>query len=110
MKESYVEGVASHDDPKSCACPLEGAGEALTGARAGWAIEPRNHMVWGADAVHLGGRQHAPGRRREPLGDLTRSKNPSMCGISMRENREVPSPPAVDSAAGRVGKSKDVRR
>lgn len=71
MKESYVEGVASHDDPKSCVGPREGAGEALTGARAGWVMEPRNHMVWGADAVHSGGRQYALGRKREPLGSFT---------------------------------------
>ena len=42
MKEPYVEGVATHDGPESCAGTREGAGEALTGARAGWVIEPRN--------------------------------------------------------------------
>jgi RNA-directed DNA polymerase len=42
MKELYVEGLASHDGPESCAGVREGAGEALTGVRAGGAIEPRN--------------------------------------------------------------------
>ncbi len=34
MKESYVEGLASHDGPESCAGIREDAGEALTGVRA----------------------------------------------------------------------------
>jgi hypothetical protein len=51
MKELYVEGLATHDDPESCVGPREGAGEALTGAHAGRAIEPRKHQVLGADAV-----------------------------------------------------------
>jgi hypothetical protein len=36
MKEPYIEGVAIHDDPESCAAVRKGVGEALTGARAGW--------------------------------------------------------------------------
>ncbi len=32
MKESYVEGLATHDDPESCVSTRKGAGEALTGA------------------------------------------------------------------------------
>jgi len=35
MIEPYIEGIAVHDDPESCACAREGAGEALTGVRAG---------------------------------------------------------------------------
>ena len=42
MRELYIEGVAIHDDPESCVGVREGGGEALTGVRAGWAIEPRN--------------------------------------------------------------------
>ena len=51
MRELYVEGVAIHDDPESCAVVREGGGEALTGVRAGRAIEPRNQEFRGADAV-----------------------------------------------------------
>ena len=43
MKESYVEGVANHDDPESCAAVGNCRDEVLTGVRAGWAMEPRNH-------------------------------------------------------------------
>ena len=42
MRELYIEGLATHDDPESCVGACEGVGEALTGARAGRAIEPRN--------------------------------------------------------------------
>ena len=42
MEGLYVEGVATHGGPESCAVVCEGGGEALTGARAGRAIEPRN--------------------------------------------------------------------
>jgi hypothetical protein len=41
MKELYSEGVAIHVGPESCVGVREGAGEALTGVRMGWAIEPR---------------------------------------------------------------------
>jgi len=42
MEELYVEGLATHGDPESCVDDPRGHGEALTGARAGRAIEPRN--------------------------------------------------------------------
>ena len=44
MKEPYIEGVATHDGPESCAGFREGVGEALTGVCIGWDIEPRNPM------------------------------------------------------------------
>jgi hypothetical protein len=42
MEELYVEGLATHDDPEPCVDDPRGRGEALVGARAGRAIEPRN--------------------------------------------------------------------
>src|SRR5271170_3978732 len=38
MKEPHIEGVATHDDPESCADDREVGGEALTGAHAGWVL------------------------------------------------------------------------
>lgn len=35
MKEPDIEGLATHDDPESCAVAREGLGEALTGACTG---------------------------------------------------------------------------
>lgn len=107
MKELYVEGIANHDDPESCACSREGTGEALTGAHAGRAIEPRKHQIPGADAVTVRGRQHGSEQEREHGPDPARSKNSSMCGISMRENREIRWSPAA-GGAGRDGKAEAV--
>jgi hypothetical protein len=45
MEELYVEGLATHGDPESCVDVPRGRGEALTGARAGRAIEPRNEAI-----------------------------------------------------------------
>jgi hypothetical protein len=92
MKELYVEGVATHDDPESCAGVRKGAGEALTGAHVGWAIEPRNGNP-GCRRCRRGGRQHLWRRFRESSESPAGSENPSMRGISMRENREVPCSP-----------------
>ena len=52
MRTPDIEGIATRDGPESCAGTREGAGEALTGVRAGWAIEPRNQRVRGADSVN----------------------------------------------------------
>jgi hypothetical protein len=43
MEELYAEGVAIHGGPESCVDVPQGRGEALTGVRAGRAMEPRNH-------------------------------------------------------------------
>jgi hypothetical protein len=95
MKTLYVEGLAIHDGPESCAVFREGDGEALTGVRAGPAIEPRNQGFRGADAVKRGGRQHRRSRYREWPADLARSRNRCMHGVSRRENREIPRSPAL---------------
>jgi hypothetical protein len=42
MKESYVEGVATHDDPEPCIVAREGAGEAWDRGTCGLGMEPRN--------------------------------------------------------------------
>src|SRR5215211_1230336 len=105
MRELCIEGLAIHGGPESCGGVREDAAEALTGVRAGWAIEPRNDNDRGADVVAKGGRQHCGRQYREPIADPAGSKNPCMHGISMRENREVPwSPARGDGRAGRAGK------
>ena len=42
MEELYVEGLATRGGPEPCVDVPRGRGEALVGARAGQAIEPRN--------------------------------------------------------------------
>ena len=93
MEELYVEGLATHDGPESCVDVPRGRGEALTGARAGQAIEPRNSAS-GCPRCRNGGRQHRWRRYREsPMGPAW-SENQGMYGTSKRENREIPRSPA----------------
>jgi hypothetical protein len=105
MKTLYIEGLAAHDGPESCVDVRKDGGEALTGVRAGWAIEPRNQGVRGADAVKISGRQHRQRRNRELLGDPARSENLCMYGVSMHENREIPCSP-VRLIAGRAAQAR----
>ena len=109
MRESNIEGIASHGGPEPCVVVREGGDEGSVGVRAGRAIEPRNLLVRGADAVLQRGRQHRWRRFREPLADSAGSKNLCMYGISGRENREIPRSLACrDGGAGRAGKAQAV--
>ncbi|MGH9625402.1 MAG: group II intron reverse transcriptase/maturase [Bryobacteraceae bacterium] len=107
MKEPHIEGLANHDDPESCLGTRKGTGEALTGAHAGRVLSRENRSNQGADAVVLSGRPHADARESERTRDPARSKASDMRGNSMRENREIPRPPAADGPAGRAGKVED---
>jgi len=80
--------------PSRASSVCEGGGEASVGVRAGRAIEPRNLLVWGADAVLQCGRQHRRRRFREPSADPAGSKTLCMRGVSRCENREVRRSPA----------------
>jgi hypothetical protein len=110
MKEPYIEGVATHDDPESCAGVREDVGEAFDRGTGGLGIEPRNQPVQGADAVKSGGRQNETGRHREPRHGPARSETPRTSGIFLHGNREIQSSPAAEGAAGRIGKAGAVRR
>ena len=110
MKESYVEGLATHSGPESCVTVREGSGEALTGVRAGRVLSRESSCLRGADAVGGCGRPYPAHRYREMRRDPARSETPCTYGNTSRENREIPCPPAADGAAGRVGKSKDAPR
>lgn len=110
MKESYVEGLAAHSGPESCVVAREGKGEASTGVRTGRVFSRERTFLRGADAVRRSGRPHPSHRYREMRRSPARSETPGMYGNTLRENREIPCPPAADGMAGRVGKSKDTRR
>ena len=106
MRESYGEGRATHTGPESCAAVRE----ALTGVRAGRVFSRERNVLRDADAVEEGGRPHRGRRCRETPASPARSETLSMPGHTSRENRESPWSPVADGAAGRIGKSKDVRR
>ncbi|NVB39966.1 group II intron reverse transcriptase/maturase [Pseudenhygromyxa sp. WMMC2535] len=105
MKESNTEGVATHGDPEPCVDDREVSGEALTGARAGRVLSREIRSTRGADAVKQSGRPHAQRRQREELGDPARSETPRTHGTSLRENREISTPPERDGGSGRTGKA-----
>jgi hypothetical protein len=95
MREPYVEGVATHDDPEPCTGVREDAGEACDRGTCGPGIEPRNSTFQGADAVNPGGRQHVAHRYREMLDGPARSETPCTYGTSLHENREISGLPSV---------------
>ncbi len=105
MKESHIEGVATHDDPESCATAREGEGEALTGVRTGAVLSREiRHSGTPTPLTEAEGNT-SPGRYREPEGGPARSETRSTCRTFQHENREVPASLATDGVAGRVGKA-----
>ena len=97
MKESYVEGLASHGGPESCADDREIAGEALTGVLAGRplsrvSLTPRREP-WvnrSAEAVEICRRPHRHRRHGEGMLGSARSETPYTQGNVLHGNREIP--------------------
>src|SRR5262245_8118258 len=110
MKESHVEGPATHDGPESCGATRKGSVEALTGVCTGRVFSRESFLLRDADAVEEGGRQNRVRRYREMQPGPARSETPCTHGNTSHENREVLCSPAADGGAGRVGKSKDTRQ
>jgi hypothetical protein len=109
MKESYVEGLATHIGPESCGAARKGGDEALTGGRAG-RVFSRVIQLRDTDAVRRGGRQHRVHRYREVSQSPARSETPCTYASTSLGNREIPCSPWTEGVRGRIGKSKDTRR
>jgi hypothetical protein len=109
MEESYVKGLANHDGPESCTGARKGAGEALTGERAGRVLSREIRLDWDADLVRRWGRPQPTCRFGKAWRYPARSETPGMHGSNLRENREILRPP-TKRGVGRIEKSKDVRR
>jgi hypothetical protein len=77
VRELDGEGVAIHVGPESCVRVREGAGEAVTGVRAGWVIEPRKlNKVRGAVAAEVvEERGPAKGKRGQRNAPRTQSRS-----------------------------------
>ena len=109
MAELCTEGVASHGGPESCAGVREGVGEALTGVRAGWAIELRNKSFWGADAVPASGRQHLRQRDARAVGGPRAVRDPGhVRKLPAREPGGSILARRRDRVAGRLGNAEAV--
>jgi hypothetical protein len=93
MRALYIEDLASHGGPEPCVGDLRGRSEALDRGACRRAMEPRNQLVRGADAVGPGGRQHHRSRYREWPVDPARSENLACTRALHAENREIPRPP-----------------
>ena len=63
-----------------------------------------------ADGLRTLGRLHCARRYRETSAGSARSETSNMHGNTLCGNREIPRSPAEQRAAGRIWKSKDVRR
>ncbi len=108
MEELYVEGLATHGGPESCVDDLRGRGEALTGARAGRAIEPRNQWSGVPTLFHR--------RKATPLAALSRAvrgpravKEPGhVRNLHAREPGEPVPARLPDQRAGRSGNAEAV--
>ena len=95
MKESDVEGVASHDGPESCGGTGNGVVEAFDRGMHEHGIELRDQSIRSADAVQ---RKRQATRRAslcEMLDGSAQSKTRRECRTFLRENREIPTPPAL---------------
>jgi hypothetical protein len=110
MKELYIEGIATHDGPEPCAGARKDVCEALSRGTRRPAIEPRNHLVRGADAVNLGGRQHR-GRRYTRVASGPRAVLEPVHARNLRARD--PGGPTIarppDQRAGRPGKAEAAR-
>jgi hypothetical protein len=119
MKESYVEGLASHGGPESCVCARKGTGEALTGVRAGRVLSCEMHAPWrkprvdrGVEALKERRRPHRRCRTGKAAPDPAQSETPRTCGNTLLGNREIPRPtvPRWEAmGAVRIMKLKGVR-
>lgn len=77
MQEPYIEGLATHSSPESCAAAREGGGEALTGVRSGTVLSREiRHSGTPTLLSETEGHTHL-GRYGEPLGRSRAVGDPS---------------------------------
>lgn len=104
MREPHVEGVATHDDPESCGDARKCVDEALTGARAGTVLSRETRHSRAPTPLPEAEGHMCGGRQRESSASPARSQTRRTHGTFLRENREIPKPPA-DEMAGRTEKA-----
>jgi hypothetical protein len=95
MQEPDVEGVATHDGPEPCGGIREDAIEALNRGMHGHGIELRDQFLRGADAVQRRRKATRWASLCKTLAGPAQSKTRRTCRTFLRENREIPKPPAL---------------
>ena len=108
MEELYAEGVATHGGPESCVDVPRGRGEALTGVRAGQAIEPRNQGSGVPTSLTEAEGNIAGGAKREPSADPAVEEPGHARNLHAREPGDPTVARPADHGAGREGKAKAV--
>lgn len=99
MKEPDVEGVARHDGPEPCGDAGNDIVEALDWGMHEHGIELRDQSIRSADAVQ----KKRQATRRASLCEMSdgsaQSKTRREGRTFLRENREIPTPPALATRA-----------
>ncbi len=108
MEELYVEGVATHGGPESCVVAREGGGEALTGVRAGRAIEPRNEHFGVPTLSERRKATSAAAISRGAVGPRVVKEPGHVRNLHAREPGDPAPARAVDQRAGRPGNAEAV--
>jgi len=108
MEELYVEGVATHGGPESCVVVCEGGGEALTGVRAGRAIEPRNEHFGVPTLSERRKATSAAAISRGAVGPRVVKEPGHVRNLHAREPGDPAPARAVDQRAGRPGNAEAV--
>jgi hypothetical protein len=107
MEEPDAEGLAPHGGPGPCVDDPRGRGEAWVGVRVGRAIEPRNHIFRGADAVEMAEGNIVGGVMRESSASPARSENQGMrVTLHTREPGDPMFARPCDQRAGRSGNTR----
>src|ERR1035438_2373966 len=108
MKELCAEGLATHGDPEACVDDPRGRGEALTGARAGRAIEPRNQRS-GVPTLSIRWKATLPAALSRAAGGPRAVGEPwHVRNLHVREPGEPVSARPPGERAGRPGNAKAV--
>ena len=90
MRALYIEGVAIHDDPESCAASRKAVREVLTGAHTGSVSSREIRLTRAPTLLSEAEGEMFQRRYRKSLNGPARSQTRHMCGTFLRENREIP--------------------
>jgi len=106
MRTLYVEGLANHDGPESCVGVRKGAGEALTGGRAGPVLS-REINEFGVPTLSKQAEGHIDGSVMRVVVGPCAVRDPEHArSLRAREPGDPMPAWSVDRRPGRTGKAK----